>query len=56
MVWAVHFKKFLKVIDRLPRLVLEVALGSGNVLLIGVIDLLVVVSFISSSSNYDPLG
>jgi hypothetical protein len=34
----------------------EIALGSGDVFLIGVISLLVVVIFVAASSNYDPLG
>jgi hypothetical protein len=56
MVWAGHLEKLLKVIGKLSCLVLEVTLGSSNVLLIGVTVLLVVVALIASRSNSDLLG
>jgi hypothetical protein len=56
MVWAGCLKKLLEVISRQSHMALEVTLSSGNVLLIGVIDLLVIVSLIAASSNCDPLG
>jgi hypothetical protein len=44
------------VIGRLLCLVLEVALGSGNIFLIDVIDVLVIVALVAASSNCDSLG
>jgi hypothetical protein len=56
MVGAGRLEKLLEVIGRLPCLSLEVVLGGGNELLIGVVSLLVVVTLIIASSNCDPLG
>jgi hypothetical protein len=44
------------VIGRLLRLVLEVALDSGNIFFIGIIGVLVVVTLVAASSNSDSLG
>jgi hypothetical protein len=56
MIWVGHLKKLLKVISRLSRRALEIALDSGDGFLTGVIGLLVVDIFITTSGNYDPLG
>jgi hypothetical protein len=56
MVGAGHLVMLLKVINRLPRLVLEVALGDSNELLIRIISLLVIVALVTTSSKFDPLG
>jgi hypothetical protein len=56
MVGAGHFEKLLEVIGRLPRLVLEIALSSGNELLVGVINLLVVAALVAAHCDRDSLG
>jgi hypothetical protein len=52
MVWTGRSEKFLKVIVRLPRLALEITLGSHDMLLIRAIRFLV----IAAGSNCDSLG
>jgi hypothetical protein len=54
MIWTSHFVKFLKVIVRLSRLVLEIVLGDRDILLIGAIYFHVIV--IIAGSNRDLLG
>jgi hypothetical protein len=56
MIWAGRFKKILEVICRLSRLTFKITLSSGNKLLIGVIGILVVIAFIATSGDRDPLG
>jgi hypothetical protein len=57
VVWASHLEKFLKVINRLSRLALEITLGGSGVFLIGVTHLLAVVAIVvTASSNCDALG
>jgi hypothetical protein len=47
LVWVGCLEKLLEVMGRLPCLALEVMPGSSNVLLVGVVDVLVVVSLIT---------
>jgi hypothetical protein len=56
MIWVGHLEKLFKVIHRLPRLALEIALGGGDVFLTEVVNLLVVVIFVRASGNCNPLG
>jgi hypothetical protein len=56
MVWAGCLEKLLKVISKLPRLVLEITLGGGDVFHVRVGGLLVVVVFVTVSGNCNPLG
>jgi hypothetical protein len=56
VVGAGHFEKLLKVIGRLSHLVHEVTLGGSNVLLIGIISRLVVVTLIAAGSDCNSLG
>jgi hypothetical protein len=56
MVGAGRFVKLLKVIIGRTRLVLEVALSSGNKLLIRVIGLLVIAARIAAGSDCNLLG
>jgi hypothetical protein len=56
MIWAGHLEELFKVISRLQRLVLEVALSDSDVFFIGVINLLIVVILIVASSNGNSLG
>jgi hypothetical protein len=54
MIWTSHFVKFLKVIVRLSRLVLEIVPGDRDILLIGAIYFHVII--IIAGSNCDLLG
>jgi hypothetical protein len=56
MVWAGHLDKLLKVVDRLPCLILKVMLSGSNVFLIGVVGLPVTVTLIAASGNCELLG
>jgi hypothetical protein len=56
MVRAGRLTKLLKVVGRLPCLVLEVTLCGGNALLVGIISLLIVVTLIAAGSDCGPLG
>jgi hypothetical protein len=56
MVGAGHLKKLLKLIDGLPCLALEVTLGGGYELPVGIVGLLVMVALIAVGSDYDSLG
>jgi hypothetical protein len=56
MAGASHLEKLLKVIGRLPRLALDVPLGSSNELLIEIIGLLVIIVLVAAGCNRDPLG
>jgi hypothetical protein len=49
------FKKFLKMVFRLPRMVLEVTLNGCDILLIEAVQFIVIV-IAAASSNYDPSG
>jgi hypothetical protein len=53
MIGAGCLKKLLDLIRRLPCLALDVTLGSGDELLVGVIGLLVVVTLVAASSDHD---
>jgi hypothetical protein len=55
MIRAGHFEKFLEVIARLSRLVLEIMLDDCDLLLIGAISCLVII-VIASHSDHHPLG
>ncbi len=55
MVGSGRLEKLIEVIGTLPRLALEVTLGGGNELLIGIVSLLVVVTLIIAGSNCDLL-
>jgi hypothetical protein len=56
MVWAGRLEMLLKVIDRLPRLALEITPSGSDMFFIRVVHLLVVVIIVIACSNYDPLG
>jgi hypothetical protein len=56
MIEAGGLKKLLEVISGLPHLALEVTLSSGDELLVGVTDLLVIVTLIAVGSDHDLLG
>jgi hypothetical protein len=56
MVGSGRLEKLIEVIGTLPRLALEVTLGGGNELLIGIVSLLVVVTLIIAGSDCAPLG
>jgi hypothetical protein len=54
MVQTGHFKKFIKMVLRLPCLELKVTHGDRDILLVGVVCFLVVV--VAASSDCDPPG
>jgi hypothetical protein len=56
MIWAGRFKKLLEVIRGQPRLVLKIRFGRGNELLVGVTDVLVIITLIATSGDCDSLG
>jgi hypothetical protein len=56
MIRAGFLEKLLEVISRLSHLVLSVTLGGSNELIIRIVVLLVALTLIAASSNYDPLG
>jgi hypothetical protein len=56
MVGACLLEKLLELIGRLPHLALEVTLGGGNDLLIGIVGLLDIVALIAAGSNCDLSG
>jgi hypothetical protein len=51
-----RLEKLFEMIDGLPRLELEVALGSGNELLVRIVSLLVVVTPVATGNDCDALG
>jgi hypothetical protein len=56
MIWVGCFEKLLKVICRLPCLAFEIMLDSGDELLVGVTDVLIVITFIAVGGDRDSLG
>jgi hypothetical protein len=56
MIWAGRFEELFEEIGKLPCLILQVVLSGSDMFFIRVIDLLVVVGLIATSSNDDPLG
>jgi hypothetical protein len=56
MILAARFEKLFKVIRRLSCLAFKIMLGSGNELLIRVIDVLIIITSITTSSDCDLLG
>jgi hypothetical protein len=56
MIGACHLEKILEVISGLSHLTLDITLSGGDELLIGVIDILVIVTLIVVDSDCDSLG
>jgi hypothetical protein len=56
MVGSGRLEKLIEVIGRLPRLALEITLGSGNELYVGIVSLLVVVTLVIAGSDCASLG
>jgi hypothetical protein len=56
MIWLGCFEKLLEVIRRLPRLAFKIMLGSGNELLVGVVNVLIIITFITTGGDCDSLG
>jgi hypothetical protein len=56
MIWAGQFEKLLEVIRGQPHLALKITLGSGNELLIGVTEVLVVITLFTTIGGHNSLG
>jgi hypothetical protein len=56
MIWAGQFEKLLEVIRGQPHLALKITLGSGNELLIGVTDVLVIITLFTTIGGHNSLG
>jgi hypothetical protein len=56
MIGTCRLEKLLEVITGLPRLALEVALSGGNELLIGIADIIVIITQVVAGSDRDLLG
>jgi hypothetical protein len=56
MIYAGCFEKLVEVIRRMLRLAFKITLSSGNELLIGVAYALIIITFVTTGSDYDLLG
>jgi hypothetical protein len=56
MIWVCPLEKLLEVICMQLHLALNITLGSGHEFLVGVVGVLVITTFIATSSDRDSLG
>jgi hypothetical protein len=56
MIWLGCFEKLLDVIRWLSRLVFKIMLGNGNELLVGVVNVLIIITFVTTGGDCDSLG
>jgi hypothetical protein len=56
MIWVGCFEKPFEVIRGLPCLALKITLDSGHELLVGVADVIVVITYVATGGDHDSPG